>query len=651
MNNILILAIILIILFFVFQKKIKEKPIHKKPNKITENDENENQKIKIIPEKNYEVLIPCYNLYDEYLKKSYKEVRIPYLKERRTFLKGKMIGKYFGEYLPNKDHHPIFHINIYEGKIYTAINDNCVCINDSKLECNGIHKDFEGEFLNLNQPTIFDKSQLPTEYILILPNDSGNYKIEIKDLKIFNAKYNRSLHQIENKEVFGTVECEILGYVLDYVKDIKVYREYKPDSISESPKPATNAIIDDAHNMAFIPSFSNTSIPLNNLPTTVSEKVSNVEVIKTNNNQHNNKDQKTKNETYKYPIVNKIKNYSSSSNFDISWTFILGILACIFLFILGLKLLIPILCIFLILAFIPIRIWEWMFKLFGIFIGLIFCTSIIWHVSNLITNSISPLINIPKYVIKDSDKNPETVVLKEEPEISNPQDTVLKFHKTWEDYKGLQYSGTYSILKRDYFKSRNHKKELYKSENVGKYNFIVHQIKEFDKDKLDGTYKLFDSIAQTNQLDRMEFASMVISFAQDYNYTLILPEDCNPNLYQDNFIKTYLSENKGVCISNEPFGIMTPIESLVTSKADCDTRTLFIYTILSKYNYDVIMLSSDVYGHSLIGLNLPFTGRNFFKYANDSYALFETTVSSSPPAFISNEISNMNNWYISLKSK
>jgi hypothetical protein len=85
-------------------------------------------------------------------------------------------------------------------------------------------------------------------------------------------------------------------------------------------------------------------------------------------------------------------------------------------------------------------------------------------------------------------------------------------------------------------------------------------------------------------------------------------------------------------------------------KGDCDTRTLFLYTILSHYGYDVALLSSEYYNHSLIGINLPYDGISYL-YKSQRYVLWETTAANIRPGSLPNEISNINYWRISLKSK
>ena len=84
-------------------------------------------------------------------------------------------------------------------------------------------------------------------------------------------------------------------------------------------------------------------------------------------------------------------------------------------------------------------------------------------------------------------------------------------------------------------------------------------------------------------------------------------------------------------------------------EGDCDTRTIFLYTLLKKYNYDVVILNSIVYKHSILGINLPTSGSNY-KYDNGRrYYAWETTAKDMKRGLMSPSWSNMNNWFIALK--
>ena len=80
---------------------------------------------------------------------------------------------------------------------------------------------------------------------------------------------------------------------------------------------------------------------------------------------------------------------------------------------------------------------------------------------------------------------------------------------------------------------------------------------------------------------------------------------------------------------------------------DCDSRTLFIYTVLKKFNYDVVILNSDLYAHSIIGLNIPSSGR--YKYYNGKrYYTWETTAKGYELGVLPADFSNIDYWYIAL---
>ena len=68
---------------------------------------------------------------------------------------------------------------------------------------------------------------------------------------------------------------------------------------------------------------------------------------------------------------------------------------------------------------------------------------------------------------------------------------------------------------------------------------------------------------------------------------------------------------------------------------DCDTRTLLLYTVLSHYDYgDVVILKSDIYMHSILGVTQFSSGQTKVINGKFSYLLWETTAKNLPPGFI-----------------
>ncbi len=632
--NLLIIGLILFALWWFFFRK-------KKPTKRDFRMNSEDVPVPAVENNGsrYNLTSNSYPLYDESKLNWYREVSVPFFWERKTHILGEMIGKYYGEYLPNANDQPIYHITIYEAIIRPLSSDKCTCINGEKVFCEGIHKHDEGDFANLGKPVFFDRSQLPEKFALLFPNDRREYMIDINGLTMYNVEYLRNLHQKDNKEVFGTIKCIVNGYFSDVIEEKRFQREYKP--LAEQVQ----------H-----PSFPN-AIPPNN-PSKLNP--SGIPVFDDGGNAGNSDGFRTGSHSGSSSGRNWEKTFWSTGNGNagnnyadtgISWIFVLLALLFLLIIIPGLKFLIPIIAIILLFTLIPGKVWEWFFNIIGLLYFAFVVGLIGWTVFNAFQKNIAPLIEIPKYIVASPTVKPAPQPIMEESVNNNNRDTLLKFSKEWRDYSGSEYTGDYYIFKSDYEKSKNNKHSLFGSNQRSNYNFIVHKIKEFDQNKLGGVYKMFDSLATKRKLTNLQFATMVIAFVQDYNYSLILPQECDPNVYSDYFVKNYLTKNNGLCIPNEPFGLMTPLETIATSNADCDTRTLLIYTILSKYGYDLVMLSSDLYGHSLIGINLPYYGSNYFTYGNTKYALVETTVPAARPAYIPNEIANMNNWYISLKSK
>jgi hypothetical protein len=231
-------------------------------------------------------------------------------------------------------------------------------------------------------------------------------------------------------------------------------------------------------------------------------------------------------------------------------------------------------------------------------------------------------------------------------DINEKPDFFIEQEFRWKSYKNELYAGKYGIKNSELINSRNFKNSL--PEQIS-YNTIIFQLKESDKNSLEQVYKMFDKLKTERNLDQKAFAEMVVSFVQNIPYTLILRGSCNGKDYTEDYIKKYLQNNNAPCSAFQKFGINTPVEFLSNLNGDCDTRTLLLFTILEHYKYEVILLSSDVYQHSILGVNLAYNGKSI-DFLNKKYMLWETT-SFSPPGKISNEISNTNNWYVSLKSK
>ena len=286
------------------------------------------------------------------------------------------------------------------------------------------------------------------------------------------------------------------------------------------------------------------------------------------------------------------------------------------------------------------RFLKYLFYVLGLLllVGFIFSlTRINWdfspkpYIPKVVENHYKPVLRKKIFLLENKKEKP---------------DFLMEQEFNWRSYNKEFYSGKYGIKNSDYVNAKNFKNSL--SENLP-YSKIIYSLKENDKNSIRQVYRMFDEIQAKRNLSKEKFAEMVVSFVQNIPYAMILPGSCDAKDYNSEYIKQYLQAKNAPCSAFQKFGINTPAEFLVNLKGDCDTRTLLVFTILEHYNYDVVLLSSDVYQHSIIGINLPYKGARY-EFMNKSYIFWETT-SFSPPGIIDNEISNTNNWYISLKSK
>jgi hypothetical protein len=233
------------------------------------------------------------------------------------------------------------------------------------------------------------------------------------------------------------------------------------------------------------------------------------------------------------------------------------------------------------------------------------------------------------------------------PELS---DSVISNFRIWTDYDNNTYSANLMMKLENYQSSAVFRNQLqFKVYDNSTYNQIVNELYLNDKRKMDLIFSMFDSLKTHNNLDEFEFAEVIVSCIQDIPYTLILDEACDDRLYNDQFIVDYIrSGNK--CEGNVTFGLFSPVEFVTNLSGDCDTRSLLLFTILDHYGYDVTMLISQLYKHSIIGINLKYNGVSK-TINNKRYVLWETTARGYKPGVIPKEYRNPVFWDVALISK
>lgn len=322
----------------------------------------------------------------------------------------------------------------------------------------------------------------------------------------------------------------------------------------------------------------------------------------------------------------------STKLFSDVFTTILGILLVVFLLYLIINFFKPLL--FLVLFIIGISLITLFITYFEKVISFLFGIALIGIIGFVIYN----LFNDGLYVVTE-DREP----IQNDPFISK------KLY--WKYYDGRPDSVSYKIKLADLRNSQNFRNYFsFDNYQMDQYKFLVTSLLKNDNVPLWNVYNAFDSLRTKSKLDRVQFAEAIVSSIQSIEYVLITESACNYKLYDDDFTVNYLREGKP-CYGFQRFGILSPIEFITSLKGDCDTRTLFLFSVLKYFNYDVVMLNSLEYKHSILGINLPYKSGSFKVFNNKKYFTWETTNIGYRPGELNKEYSNLNNWEVVLNSK
>lgn len=132
----------------------------------------------------------------------------------------------------------------------------------------------------------------------------------------------------------------------------------------------------------------------------------------------------------------------------------------------------------------------------------------------------------------------------------------------------------------------------------------------------------FERLKKQEKLGYTEFAEVIVNFVQHIPYVLILNKPAREALKDGEFYVNYIQREKRPYTENIKFGLHSPIEFLHTKEGDCDTRTVLLYTLLSHFGYDVVIINNPT--HSMLGINLPATGTHL-SYQGKKYYIWEST--------------------------
>lgn len=230
--------------------------------------------------------------------------------------------------------------------------------------------------------------------------------------------------------------------------------------------------------------------------------------------------------------------------------------------------------------------------------------------------------------------------------------TYLKHNLKWNDNYQIPHQALL-LVRKDYFNIATIKRnqlEVNSNDFRNYYYQIYSSLISQNKSFLDSVVKEYARIGKSENLNRQQFADMVVTSIQNIPYYLVHDlTHREADVKYGGFIREYHQSGKP-CLEQIKFGVQAPVEFMGNFKGDCDTRSLFLFHILSKFRYNVVMLGSEQYSHCIIGISGNYSG-DFVSYNGLKYYVWETTVTGYTPGNISPECGNMRYWVVELVNK
>ncbi len=153
---------------------------------------------------------------------------------RKTYLSGLIRGKYEGNVAGNQngryERATFYDFHIYEAEVLIRTSSTCSCITISKQECNGLHTETEGSFDRIEEH-MYTSGNLPRQLPVTVTIADKQYAMHIYEPLLTNVQFPSRLHQTEDDEVFGTVEADITGFLLDFIETECTERVYFRETI------------------------------------------------------------------------------------------------------------------------------------------------------------------------------------------------------------------------------------------------------------------------------------------------------------------------------------------------------------------------------------------------------------------------------------
>ena len=265
-----------------------------------------------------------------------------------------------------------------------------------------------------------------------------------------------------------------------------------------------------------------------------------------------------------------------------------------------------------------------------------------------IINMFSSSTNTDDYDYERDDSSETEYVEVDEDSLQKADKLFVNKHK-WIDFKGNKYEEKFAASLNDYRESHQFLNNLEIRQDYYFWSNLYKNASDFEKTKMEAIRKMFLELKPSNSkntLTPMDQLNAILTSIQAIPYYLVHEGSCQQSAYMSDFSRQYHQKNEP-CKPNTKYGISMPSEFIANFKGDCDTRALFIYSILKERGLDVAILVSEQYGHAILGINVPGRGKHVTKNGK-KYLTFETTSKGWKIGQLPPNCSNTRYWKVAL---
>jgi len=226
-------------------------------------------------------------------------------------------------------------------------------------------------------------------------------------------------------------------------------------------------------------------------------------------------------------------------------------------------------------------------------------------------------------------------------------DTMIVHNRYWENYYDFGFEGSAKVLISEVRAANKHKDELpIITYTEADWESLYRAIADFEGSELDLVVSMLDSIRTDLTLSMYDFADVIVCFVQDIPYSYILRHNCEERYMEDASFRDMIDDGTE-CYDDISYGVNTPAEFIGSLHGDCDTRTVLLYKLMSHFGYDVAILGSVFYRHSILGINMPGAG-DYIKFRGKKYYVWETTGTGWIRGEIPPDNSTLSYWEVNL---